>query len=51
VSIPTTVLIRSKSHVLYTGYTRKNGAVSKVNKKSISYLTQVRRTPSAAATV
>ena len=33
------------------GYTQKNGAVSKVNKKLISHLTQAQRTPSAAATV
>jgi hypothetical protein len=31
---------------IYTGYSQKNGAVSKVNKKFISHLT-----PSAAATV
>ena len=36
---------------LYTGYTQKNGAVSKVNKKFISHLTLAQRTPSAAATV
>ena len=36
---------------IYTGYTQKNGAVSKVNKKSISHLTRAQRTPSAAATV
>ena len=35
----------------YTGYTKENGAVSKVNKKFISQLTRARRTPSAAATV
>ena len=34
-----------------TRYTQKNGAVSKVNKKSISHLTQEQRTPSAAAIV
>ena len=34
-----------------TGYTQKNGAVSKVNKKFISHLTRAQRTPSAAATV
>jgi hypothetical protein len=34
-----------------TGYTQKNGAVSKVNKKFISHLTQAQRTPSAAANV
>jgi hypothetical protein len=32
-----------------TGYTQKNGAISKVNKKFISYLTRAKRTPSAAA--
>ena len=36
---------------LYTGYTQKNGAVSKVNKKFISHLTRAQRTSSAAATV
>jgi len=35
----------------YTGYTQRNGAVSKVNKKFISYLTRAQRTPSVAATV
>jgi len=35
----------------YKGYTQKNGAVSKVNKKFISYLTRSQRTPSAWATV
>ena len=35
----------------YTGYTQKNGAVSKVNKKFISHLTRAQRTPSAAAAV
>ena len=35
----------------YTGYTQKNGAVPKVNKKFISHLTRAQRTPSAAATV
>jgi hypothetical protein len=34
-----------------TGYTQKNGAVSKVNKKFISHLTRAQRTPSAAASV
>jgi len=34
-----------------TGYTQKNGAVSKVSKKFISHLTRTQRTPSAAATV
>ena len=36
---------------VYTGYTQKNGAVSKVNKKFISHITRAQRTPSAAATV
>ena len=36
---------------IYTGYTQKNGAVSKVDKKFISHLTRAQRTPSAAATV
>ena len=35
----------------YTGYTQKNGAVSKVTKKLISHFTRAQRTPSAAATV
>jgi len=35
----------------YTGYTQKNGEVSKVNKKFISHLTRAQRTPSATATV
>ena len=35
----------------YTGYTQKNGAVSKVNKKFISHLTRAQPTPSAVATV
>jgi hypothetical protein len=35
----------------YTGYTQKNGTVSKVNKKSISHLTRGKRTPSAAAAI
>ena len=34
-----------------TGYTQKNGVVSKVNKKLISHLTRAQHTPSAAATV
>jgi len=37
--------------MVYTGYTQKNGAVSKVNNKFISHLTRAQRTPSAAATV
>jgi hypothetical protein len=35
----------------YTGYTQKNGAVSKVNKKFISHFARAQRTPLAAATV
>ena len=34
-----------------TGYTQKNGAISKVNKKCISHLTRTQLTPPAAATV
>jgi len=37
--------------ISHTGYTQKNGAGSKVNKKFISHLTRAQRTPSAAATV
>ena len=40
-----------KKRAIYTGYTQKNGAVSKVNKKFISHLTRAQPTPSAAATV
>ena len=36
---------------LYTVYTQKNDAFSKVNKKFISHLIRAQRTPSAAATV
>jgi hypothetical protein len=35
----------------YTGYTQKNGAISKVNKKFISHLARAQRTPSAATAV
>ena len=45
------VFISTKVMQKYTGYTQKNGAVSKVNKKCISHLTRAQRTPSAAATV
>jgi hypothetical protein len=34
-----------------TGYTQKNGKVSKVNKKFISHLTWTQHTPSAATAV
>jgi hypothetical protein len=34
-----------------TGYTQKNGAVSKVNKKFISHFTRAQRAPSATAAV
>jgi hypothetical protein len=37
--------------ITYIGYTKKNGAVSKVNEKFISHLTRAQPTPSAAATV
>ena len=36
---------------VYTVRSQKNGAVSEINKKSISHLTRAKRTPSAAATV
>jgi hypothetical protein len=36
---------------IYTGYSYKNGAVSKVNKKSTSQLTLIKPTPSRAVTV
>ena len=42
---------RGLGAVQYTGYTQKNGAVSKVNKGCISHLTRAQRSPSAAATV
>jgi hypothetical protein len=35
----------------YAGYSQKNGAVSKVNKKFIYQLTRTQRAPPAAATV
>jgi hypothetical protein len=34
-----------------TGYSKKNGAISKVNKKFIFHLTQAQHTQSAVATV
>ena len=40
-----------RRNVVNTVYTQKYGAVSKVNKKSISHLTRAKRTPSAASTV
>jgi len=39
------------NNIHYTGYTQKNGGVSKVNKTFICHLTRPQRTPSAAATV
>ena len=51
-SIKISLLNRAKfGPVSYTGYTQRNGAVSKVNKRFISHLTRAQRTPSAAATV
>jgi hypothetical protein len=35
---------------VYIGYSQKNGAILKVNKKSIYHLTRVKRTPPAAVT-
>jgi len=43
--------VTNHSADIYTGYTQKNGGVSKVNKKFISHLTRAQLTPSAAATV
>ena len=40
-----------ESSCKYTECLQMNGAVSKVNNKFISHLTQAQRTPSAAATV
>jgi hypothetical protein len=37
--------------ILYTGYTQKNCAVSKVNKKFISHLTRAQRTAAAIVQV
>ena len=46
------LVIYSKFHYRkYAGYTQKNGAVLKVNKKFISHLIWAQSTPSAAATV
>ena len=50
------ILSQIQNHIyiyvcIYTGYTQKNGSVSKVNKKFISRLTRAQRTPSAAAAV
>ena len=42
---------RHKKEFDNTGYTQKNGAVSKVNKTFISHLTRAKYTPSAATTV
>jgi hypothetical protein len=44
-------LINLVFNTVNTGYTQKNGAVSKVNKKFVSHLTWAQPTPSAAATV
>jgi hypothetical protein len=46
-----TALVQCLSTHIYTGYTQKNGEVSKVNKKFISHLTRAQHTPSAAAAV
>jgi len=44
------VCVYTHTHT-HTGYTQKNVAVSKVNKKFISRLTRAQHTPSAVATV
>ena len=54
-SLPSFSTLSHKRHnfrkkLLNTGYTQKNYAVSKVNKKFISRLTRAQHTPSAAAT-
>ena len=41
----------SVTTVAYTGYTQKNGAVSKGNKEFISHFTRAQSTPSAAESV
>ena len=45
------LVVKVKEGWSYTGYTQKNGAVSKGNKEFISHFTRAQRTPSAAATV
>jgi len=52
-NILSSCLVRARARVanIYTGYAQKYAAVSKVNKKFISYLTRAQRTPSAAANV
>ena len=50
-NIQNTLSLNQQQYILYTGNTQNNGAVSKVNKKFISYLTWAQRTPSAAAAV
>jgi len=49
VAVP--VVVRVPLSDTFKGYTQKNGAVSKLNKKFISRLTPAQFTPSAAATV
>jgi len=44
-------VLYTDTHSEYTGYTQKNGAVSKVKKKLIFHLILAQRTPSAAATL
>jgi len=51
VHVPTYVHMCILLCFVCTGYTQKNGAVSKVNNKFISHLTWAQRTPSAAATI
>ena len=50
-TMPKHVVVLCVVNSMHTGYTQKNDAVSKVNKKFISHLTRAQRTPSAAATV
>jgi hypothetical protein len=54
IALPRQQWLRERNLMLsytYTGYTQQNGAVLKVNKKFISHLSQVQRTPSTAETV
>jgi hypothetical protein len=45
------IFVNMNMNSVYTGYLQKNGAVLKFNKKSVSQLERVKRTPPAATTV
>jgi hypothetical protein len=49
--IPFSFIVHHPVIPQYTGRTKKNGAISKVNKKFIYHLSRAQRTPSAAAAV